>query len=80
MCVFVWNSKRACLCLCYFDISIPLFRNCIGMNFALSEIRVSVASILRRFRISLDPEKPLKMCLRILLKTEDGLWLKLQEI
>ncbi|CAH3175339.1 unnamed protein product, partial [Porites lobata] len=30
-------------------------RNCIGQTFALTEVKITVAMILRKFKLSLDP-------------------------
>uniref|UniRef100_A0AAR2IXV3 Cytochrome P450, family 4, subfamily F, polypeptide 3 n=1 Tax=Pygocentrus nattereri TaxID=42514 RepID=A0AAR2IXV3_PYGNA len=54
-------------------------RNCIGQSFALAEIRVVVALTLRRFRI-LPGSRPTKRLYKIIMRTEDGMPLKLEPL
>jgi len=47
-------------------------RNCIGQNFAMNEMKVTVAKLIQRFRLSADPERPAKHRMSITMKAEDG--------
>ena len=53
-------------------------RNCIGQNFAMNEVRVVIASIIRKFRLSLVEEHNIIMVAKILLTMENDikLWLE----
>ncbi|XP_044157265.1 cytochrome P450 4A4-like [Bufo gargarizans] len=56
------------------------FRNCIGQNFAMNEMKVAVALILQRFQLILDPEnEPQKVC-QIVLRSMNGIHLNLKKI
>ncbi|XP_078620223.1 ultra-long-chain fatty acid omega-hydroxylase-like isoform X1 [Branchiostoma floridae x Branchiostoma japonicum] len=56
-------------------------RNCIGQNFAMTEMKVSVALILQRFQLELDETKPPAVpCDRITLQAKDGIWVKVHPI
>ncbi|XP_030630746.1 cytochrome P450 4F3 [Chanos chanos] len=54
-------------------------RNCIGQNFAMAEMRVVVALTLRRFRL-LPPDTPVKRLYTLIMRTEEGLFLKLEPL
>ena len=55
-----------------------LFRNCIGQNFAMNEMKVALSQILRNFKLYLDEETPEpKLELRLILQSEDGIYIKL---
>ncbi|XP_078387266.1 cytochrome P450 4F3 isoform X2 [Cetorhinus maximus] len=53
-------------------------RNCIGQNFALSEMKVAVALTLHRFELSLDTSREVRRKPELILRTEQGIWLKLE--
>ncbi|XP_019480286.1 PREDICTED: cytochrome P450 4X1 isoform X2 [Hipposideros armiger] len=55
-------------------------RNCIGQQFAMMEIKVAIAMILPRFRLTLDPTRPLSFERQILLKPKNGLHLYLKKL
>lgn len=55
-------------------------RNCIGMNFAMAEMRVAVAMILRRFKLSVIKENQVTsedLFPEIFLRTKNGIHLTL---
>ncbi|XP_049320521.1 cytochrome P450 4F3 [Astyanax mexicanus] len=54
-------------------------RNCIGQSFALAELRVVLALTLRRFRILPGSRRP-KRLYKLIMRTEDGLPLKLEPL
>ncbi|XP_067687365.1 cytochrome P450 4B1-like [Haliotis asinina] len=51
-------------------------RNCIGQNFATYEIKVMLCQVVRRFHIQVDPEKPVVPFPEVVLRAENGLYLK----
>uniref|UniRef100_H3AKP5 Cytochrome P450 family 4 subfamily F member 22 n=1 Tax=Latimeria chalumnae TaxID=7897 RepID=H3AKP5_LATCH len=55
-------------------------RNCIGQNFAMTEVKVVVALTLYRFRVMLDETKTIRRIAELILRAENGLWLKLEPI
>ncbi|KAK3594328.1 hypothetical protein CHS0354_024264 [Potamilus streckersoni] len=55
-------------------------RNCIGQQFAYTQIRIVVAMILRRFRLSLDPDREAEPEIALILRSKNGLYLKIQAI
>ncbi|XP_072347360.1 cytochrome P450 4F3 isoform X2 [Scyliorhinus torazame] len=55
-------------------------RNCIGQNFALSEMKVAVALTLHRYRLSLDTSREVRRKPELILRTEKGIWLKLEPL
>ena len=63
------------------DIYIVLFdhffyRNCIGKQFAMNELKVAIAMTIHRFHISADPDRVPKMMSRLVLRSFDGIYLK----
>ncbi|XP_059848107.1 ultra-long-chain fatty acid omega-hydroxylase isoform X3 [Hypanus sabinus] len=55
-------------------------RNCIGQNFALSEMKVTVALTLYRFELELDTSQKVRRKPELILRTEKGIWLKMKQI
>jgi len=56
-------------------------RNCIGMNFAMAEMKVAVAMILRRFEFSINKENQVTsddLFPEIMLRTKKGIRLNLR--
>lgn len=55
-------------------------RNCIGMNFAMAEMKIAVAMILRRFKLSVNKENQVTsedLFPEIMLRTRKGIRLNL---
>uniref|UniRef100_A0A8C5MUY1 Cytochrome P450 n=1 Tax=Leptobrachium leishanense TaxID=445787 RepID=A0A8C5MUY1_9ANUR len=55
-------------------------RNCIGQNFAMSEMRVVLALTLLRFKVSLDISKEVRRKPELILRAENGLWLQVEDL
>lgn len=54
-------------------------RNCIGQNFAYNEMKVMLTRILQRYKVSIAPDgKPPQRLPAGVLKSETGIWLKVQ--
>ncbi|CAC5390681.1 CYP4B1 [Mytilus coruscus] len=55
-------------------------RNCIGMQFALTQIKVIIPMIIRNFHLDLDPERPAEPESMLILRSKNGLYLKVTPI
>lgn len=56
-------------------------RNCIGQNFAMNEMKSSVALILKRFKLFVDEDRDKPREEHVLvLKSGNGVWLKLKPV
>ena len=55
-------------------------RNCIGQHFALNEMKTVMSLLLKNFYFDLDPTKPADPYLSLILRSSDGIWLKLKPI
>ncbi|KAM4795547.1 ultra-long-chain fatty acid omega-hydroxylase-like [Rhinophrynus dorsalis] len=55
-------------------------RNCIGQTFAMSEMKAVVALTLSHFNISIDQTKTVRRKPELILRAEDGLWLKVEPL
>ncbi|KAG7469106.1 hypothetical protein MATL_G00125310 [Megalops atlanticus] len=55
-------------------------RNCIGQNFAMNEMKVAVALTLRQYKLERDPEKTPKMIPRLVLRSLNGIHLKIKHV
>ena len=55
-------------------------RNCIGQNFAMNEERVVVASIVRRFRLSLVEGHEVEMVPKVVLRTKNDIKVNLEPV
>lgn len=51
-------------------------RNCIGQHFAMHEIKTILAKVISRFDLSLDPSRTVKERLGLVMKSEDGIYMK----
>lgn len=54
-------------------------RNCIGQNFAMHEMKTIVGKIVSRFDLSVHPTKPAKRSIVLVMKSEDGIFLKAEK-
>ena len=55
-------------------------RNCIGQNFALNEEKTVVASILNRFKLSLDEDHKVEMVPKVVLRTTNDIKVRLEPL
>ncbi|XP_062960050.1 cytochrome P450 4X1-like [Cynocephalus volans] len=55
-------------------------RNCIGQQFAMLELKVAIALILLRFKVSPDPTRPPVFSNHIVLKPKNGVYLHLKKL
>ncbi|XP_077382179.1 cytochrome P450 4T8 [Festucalex cinctus] len=55
-------------------------RNCIGQNFAMNELKVVVASILRRYQLLEDPTRKPKMIPRLVLRSLNGIHIRIKPV
>ncbi|XP_043362707.1 cytochrome P450 4F22 isoform X1 [Dermochelys coriacea] len=55
-------------------------RNCIGQNFAMTEMKVVLALTLLRFALRLDESRPVRRKPELILRSENGLWLHLEPL
>ncbi|XP_048881825.1 cytochrome P450 4B1 isoform X2 [Brienomyrus brachyistius] len=55
-------------------------RNCIGQNFAMNEMKVAVALTLKRYRLERDPSFVPKMIPRLVLRSLNGIHLKIKRV
>ena len=51
------------------------FRNCIGQQFALQEMKTIVAKVIMNFEMSADKSRMPVLLPELILRTKDGLWL-----
>jgi cytochrome P450 len=55
-------------------------RNCIGQNFAMNLMKVTLARILNRYNITYDASKPIVKIPEAVIRAENGIWLKFERI
>ncbi|XP_028667982.2 cytochrome P450 4B1-like [Erpetoichthys calabaricus] len=55
-------------------------RNCIGQNFAMNEMKIAVAMILRRYELAVDSSKIPKKVPKLVLRSLNGIHLKLKKL
>ena len=54
-------------------------RNCIGQVFAMNEMKTTVAHVLRHFRLKGDTQRPPRLRLALVLRSENGVYLKFEK-
>ena len=72
----------------YFEITIFnynkfffIYRNCVGQNFAMNEIKVVMSRTLKRFKLSIDEKSPEpKFSPKTVLKSSTGIFIKLEKL
>ncbi|XP_006811811.1 cytochrome P450 4F3-like [Saccoglossus kowalevskii] len=55
-------------------------RNCIGQNFALNEMKVTIATILNRFELDVDESQPPNRTMRLVLRSINGIHLRVKPL
>lgn len=55
-------------------------RNCIGQNFALNEMKVILAVLIKNFKFSLRQDRLPKMSFQLILKALDGIYLNVERV
>lgn len=56
------------------------FRNCIGQNFAMNEMKVVTAMTLKRYQLIKDPEYEPKIIPRLVLRSLNGIHIKIKPV
>ena len=54
-----------------------LFRNCIGQNFAMNEMKAVIALTLKRYQLIEDPTRKPKIIPRLVLRSLNGIYIKI---
>ena len=57
-----------------------LYRNCIGQLFAVTQIKVVIPMLLRKFRFTLDPSRPAEPESMLILRSKNGLYLNIHPV
>ena len=72
------------VCIYFFLVAAykPFFfcRNCIGQHFALNELKIVAAHVLKNFHVELDPERTPRKYVSLVLRSKDGVWLKVKPL
>uniref|UniRef100_H2YHD9 Uncharacterized protein n=1 Tax=Ciona savignyi TaxID=51511 RepID=H2YHD9_CIOSA len=56
-------------------------RNCIGQNFAMNEMKICLAQVIRNLRLYIDGDSPVpKMQPRLVLQSESGIFVKFEKL
>ena len=83
-----WENGRWNLIVCVFlsvfsfifFIHVLLYRNCIGQLFAVTQIKVVIPMLLRKFRFTLDPSRPAEPESMLILRSKNGLYLNIHPV
>lgn len=54
-------------------------RNCIGQNFAMNEMKVTVSRVIQRFKLSVDPMQKCRRTPSVTMKAENGIYIYAHE-
>ena len=58
-----------------------MYRNCVGQNFAMNEIKVVMSRTLKRFKLSIDKKSPEPtFSPKTVLKSSTGIFIKLEKL
>lgn len=58
----------------------PPHRNCVGQTFAMNELKVVIALTLKRYELIEDPALKPKIAPRVVLKSLNGVYIKIKSI
>ena len=55
-------------------------RNCIGMQFALTQVKVVICEVLRNFHLDLEPGKEAQPESMLILRSKNGVYLNIKPL
>uniref|UniRef100_A0A8C2X4A7 Cytochrome P450, family 4, subfamily T, polypeptide 8 n=1 Tax=Cyclopterus lumpus TaxID=8103 RepID=A0A8C2X4A7_CYCLU len=74
----IWENPHHCVYHVPQIVSFSPFRNCIGQNFAMNELKVATALTLKRYQLIEDPTQKPKLIGRVVLHSINGIHIKIK--